>query len=174
MMLLGIIILPGALASFRGLPSSFLNTYIIYFIVIFFGGGPLGEEIGWRGFALPRMQTRYGALRATLLLGILWTFWHLPHFLTTAQRGGPGSSSSIFYINLPIFFLMVMSITVHNDLGFQPYKREYIHCYLIACQYKYFWHGCITLFRSNCDEHRFTYCDRIRCAGNRNSHFYTR
>jgi len=45
MMLLGIIILPGALASFRGLPSSFLNTYIIYFIVIFFGGGPLGEEI---------------------------------------------------------------------------------------------------------------------------------
>jgi membrane protease YdiL (CAAX protease family) len=112
MMLLGIIILPGALASFRGLPSSFLITYIIYFIAIFFGGGPLGEEIGWRGFALPRMQTRYGALRATLLLGILWTFWHLPHFLTTAQRGGPGSSSSIFYINLPIFFLLVMSITV--------------------------------------------------------------
>ena len=112
MMLLGIIILPGVLASFQGLPSSFLITYIIYFIVIFFGGGPLGEEIGWRGFALPRMQARYGALRATLLLGILWTFWHLPHFLTTAQRGGPGSSSSIFYINLPIFLLLVMSITV--------------------------------------------------------------
>jgi len=112
MMLLGIIILPGALASFLGLPSSFLITYIIYFIAIFFGGGPLGEEIGWRGFALPRMQTRYGALRATILLGILWTFWHLPHFLTTSQRGGPGFSSSIFYINLPIFFLLVMSITV--------------------------------------------------------------
>lgn len=58
------------------------------------------------------MQTRYGALRATLLLGILWTFWHLPHFLTTAQRGGPDSNSSIFYVNLPIFFLLVMSITV--------------------------------------------------------------
>lgn len=111
-MMLGISILPGALASFQGFPSGFPAKYIIYFVLIFFGGGPLGEEIGWRGFALPRMQARYGALRATLLLGVLWTFWHLPHFLTTAQRGGPGSNLSILYINLPIFLLLVMSSAV--------------------------------------------------------------
>jgi uncharacterized protein len=109
---LGVISLPGALSSFNGLPSSFFVSYPIYFILIFFGGGPLGEEIGWRGYALPIMQCRYGALKATLLLGVLWTFWHLPHFLTSAQRGGPGTGLSIFYINLPIFFLMVMAITV--------------------------------------------------------------
>jgi membrane protease YdiL (CAAX protease family) len=111
-MTLGISILPGALASFQGIPSGFYAKYIIYFTIIFFGGGPLGEEIGWRGFALPRMQARYGALRATLLLGVLWTFWHLPHFLTTAQRGGPDSSLSILYVNLPIFLLLVMSVAV--------------------------------------------------------------
>ena len=111
-LLLGISVLPGALASFRGLSPAFLIGYPISFIVIFFVGGPLGEEIGWRGFALPRMQSRYGSLRATLLLGVLWTFWHLPHFLTSAQRGGPGTGLSIFYINLPIFFLMVMAITI--------------------------------------------------------------
>lgn len=111
-MMFGICILPGALASFQGFPSGFPAKYIIYFVIIFFCGGPLGEEIGWRGFALPRMQARYGALRATLLLGVLWTFWHLPHFLTTAQRGGPGSSLSILYVNLPIFLLLVMSIAV--------------------------------------------------------------
>lgn len=44
-------------------------------------GGPLGEEPGWRGFALPRMQARLGRLRATLLLALLWTGWHLPLFL---------------------------------------------------------------------------------------------
>lgn len=111
-MTFGISILPGALASFQGFPSGFPAKYIVFFVIIFFGGGPLGEEIGWRGFALPRMQARYGALRATLLLGVLWTFWHLPHFLTTAQRGGPGSNLSILYINLPIFLLLVMSIAV--------------------------------------------------------------
>lgn len=111
-MMFGISIIPGALSSFQGFPSGFSAKYIVYFVILFFGGGPLGEEIGWRGFALPRMQVRYGALRATLILGILWAFWHLPHFLTTAQRGGPGSNPSILYVNFPIFLLMVMSITV--------------------------------------------------------------
>jgi membrane protease YdiL (CAAX protease family) len=40
------------------------------------------EEIAWRGFALPRLQSRYGALRATLLIWLPWTLFHLPYFLT--------------------------------------------------------------------------------------------
>lgn len=111
-LLLGILALPGAAASFTGVTPSFLAKYPILFVLVFFGGGPLGEEIGWRGFALPRLQSRFGALRASLILGLVWTCWHLPHFLTSAQRGGPGSALSILYVNLPIFFVMVMSLTV--------------------------------------------------------------
>jgi membrane protease YdiL (CAAX protease family) len=109
-LLITYLILPGALASFQGLPPHFLITYLISFILIFFGGGPLGEEPGWRGFALPRLQTRYGAFRATLLLGILWTFWHLPDFLTSAQHGGPAAGLKPFITNLPLFTLMVVAL----------------------------------------------------------------
>jgi len=111
LLLLGIIIQPGMLASFQGLTARILVTYPLYFVIVFFGVA-LPEEIGWRGFALPRMQPRYGPLWGTLLLGILWAFWHLFFFLTPNHGGGPGTSLANLLINFTIFLVMVIAIAI--------------------------------------------------------------
>jgi membrane protease YdiL (CAAX protease family) len=62
--------LPSATA-WREVPDRFI------FILLFIG---LGEEPGWRGFALPRLQKRHTPLGASLILAPLWALWHLPLF----------------------------------------------------------------------------------------------
>jgi uncharacterized protein len=47
------------------------------FLTAFFSPGPLGEEPGWRGFALPQM-TQWSTWQTDALLGVLWAFWHVP------------------------------------------------------------------------------------------------
>jgi membrane protease YdiL (CAAX protease family) len=58
-----------SIEKMRELPDRFL------FILLFIG---LGEEPGWRGFALPQLQTKFPALIASLILAPLWALWHLP------------------------------------------------------------------------------------------------
>lgn len=63
-------------------PESFTIDRIGRFFILdllFFG---MGEEIGWRGFALPRLQQRLNALSSSVLMVIPWALWHLPLFLT--------------------------------------------------------------------------------------------
>jgi membrane protease YdiL (CAAX protease family) len=111
LLLFGIIIQPGMLASFQGITTRLLVSYPIYFVIVFFGVA-LPEEIGWRGFALPRMQPRYGPLWGTILLGVLWAFWHLLFFLTPGHGGGPGTSFATFITSFSYFFLMVMALAI--------------------------------------------------------------
>jgi membrane protease YdiL (CAAX protease family) len=49
--------------------------------------GATGEEAGWRGFALPRHQETHGPVKASLILGLIWNFWHLPLWLISGYSG---------------------------------------------------------------------------------------
>ncbi|MEH1130405.1 CPBP family glutamic-type intramembrane protease [Micromonospora sp. CPCC 206061] len=77
LLMLCVLPLPGAPAAFDPQPAA-LPSWLVLFVVVLVVGGPLGEEPGWRCFATPRLQDRFGPAAGTFVLGILWALWHLP------------------------------------------------------------------------------------------------
>ena len=80
-------------------PWLLLPPFLIYSVVT---SAP--EEVGWRGFALPRLQERLGAVYASLVVGFLWGFWHLPlFFYPQAVQSG---------ISFPLFLVGTLSTSI--------------------------------------------------------------
>jgi membrane protease YdiL (CAAX protease family) len=86
------------------LPSETTGSLLGTIIFSLFSG-PIAEELGWRGFALPRLQSKYNALISSLILGVIWTFWHLPFFYTTG--------ATQMSIPFPIYLVLVVAVTFY-------------------------------------------------------------
>lgn len=61
-----------------GLPPWWALLVILGYVAVL--GGPLGEELGWRGYLLPTLESRVGTIWATVVIGLVWWLWHLPLF----------------------------------------------------------------------------------------------
>jgi membrane protease YdiL (CAAX protease family) len=83
----------------------------IAFLQQFFLGSSMGEELGWRGYALPRLQARHSALLASIVLGLLWDLWHLPLFLT---QGDPRASIPFGWWTAGIVLASIVYTWVYN------------------------------------------------------------
>jgi membrane protease YdiL (CAAX protease family) len=116
-MALSVIFLPGALASFQGLAGLAPLPMLSLFAYIFLLGGPMGEEPGWRGFALPRLQRLHGPLVGSLILGSIWALWHLPIFWIPAWNLPPNIRNVIMFVIAAIAFTIVMTWVFNNTRG---------------------------------------------------------
>ncbi len=84
-------------------PLSFIG-----FIVVIILGGPLAEELGWRGYALDPLIKRRKPLKASVILWVIWAIWHLPlSFIPATPQNTIG-----FWISYWTWFIQVIALTV--------------------------------------------------------------
>jgi len=80
--------------------------------------GPLGEEFGWRGYLLPTLQSRMDALPASMVIGAVWTLWHVPLMWMPSQAVGhiPFLLFLVGLIGLSIIYTWLLNSTRGNLL----------------------------------------------------------
>jgi membrane protease YdiL (CAAX protease family) len=91
------------MAMLMGVGPFVLNTIIILLL------GPVSEEVGWRGYALEKLQSHWSPMKATLVIGVIWWAWHLPLFFMPSTLHGSQGLFSFFTIG---YFFTVVSYSV--------------------------------------------------------------
>ncbi len=90
-----------------GLPWYFICASFLFLMFI-----TSGEEIGWRGFALPRLQSILpNPLLASIVLGVIWGAWHLPQYFVPGQTNIPVIPFLLFIAGLSIIYTIIFNNT---------------------------------------------------------------
>ncbi|ESQ74783.1 type II CAAX endopeptidase family protein [Asticcacaulis sp. AC402] len=92
---------------------------IAQFAVIAILGGPMGEEFGWRGYALPALTARIGWRGAGIVIGIGWSLWHLP-LLFMADTVQADLPVALFLISTVGLSVVMARLGVHTGFSVLP------------------------------------------------------
>lgn len=85
-----------------GVPKeAILGAIPFIFLINIFVGGPLAEDIGWRGYILPKLREKTSAFNASIIIGVIWAIWHLPYFIFPQWHSAVG--------NTPFFLFMLLT-----------------------------------------------------------------
>jgi membrane protease YdiL (CAAX protease family) len=104
-----------------GMAPGMTLSYLLVQVAFTFYSGPIVEEAGWRGFALPRLQERFSALTSSLILGVVWAAWHLPFYATSG--GGAG-------IPFPAYAALVTVLTIYFTWVYNNTRGSLVLCVL--------------------------------------------
>lgn len=109
------LLFPGSSLPYQNLSFS---GFLVIMIILAVSG--IGEEVGWRGFALPQMQKRWSALHTSLLLGTIHTLWHLPFWTALGELDLFGWTywilSWVWILALSIYITWIMNNTGNSLL----------------------------------------------------------
>jgi membrane protease YdiL (CAAX protease family) len=100
----------GAFGQVMYLP--YLTTIGAWLLWIFTYG--IGEETGWRGFLLPAFQSKYGALRSSFFVSVIWAGWHIPMFIYNENLMAMGLIGSLFWL-IGLLFGSVLLTWLYNS-----------------------------------------------------------
>lgn len=124
----------GALGRFSGVPV--LAAPVMFLVLLVFG---FGEEIGWRGFAVPKLLEKHGLLATALGVGVLWAAWHVPSlfFIENYRELGVGI--------LPMFLLGIVCGSIFLTWLYRASGGSILICGL--------WHGAYNLTSATAASH---------------------
>ncbi len=92
----------------------------VFFVMFFIGDA--GEELGWTGYAIDPMQNRWGALRAALLLGVIWAVWHAIPYIQTRNP-----VNWIVWQSLLAIEIRVLIVWIYNNAGKSVFAAILFH-----------------------------------------------
>ena len=103
--------------------------YIFIFFFVFFIGA-IGEEIGWSGYITDPLQNRFGALKASILLGFVWAIWHIIPWSQAHQ-----TPIWIFWQSIGTIFLRIIMVRIFNNTGKSVFAMILFHTTINLSQF---------------------------------------
>ncbi len=97
-----------------------LLTICVFFIVYFIGA--IGEEVGWSGYVIEPLQNKYGALKASIIIGIIWAIWHIIPWSQTHQ-----TATWIVWQCVATILLRIIMVWIFNNSGQSVFTMVLFH-----------------------------------------------
>lgn len=84
------------------------------------------EEIGWRGYALPNLQSKYNAFVSSMILGFMWSLWHWPHFALNNSQMALNYGSFLFFV-ADVILVTILYTWLYNSTNGNLLIASLIH-----------------------------------------------